>query len=403
VLAAWLLPSAPARAGLYNTEERLIDLVAGHPAEYSRFLVGLQQVVAVDFTNVKDSPRYQVLQRVKQLEEELNEGRLSARGRVNLSALYVRLNEPEKAVTLLEAVPRKERDFTALSNLATAYQLTGNLVRAETYLAEALDNWPKVAPAGMNTSSQQLNFLHVVEGYHLRLIRSRLREQANPRGQPASIDAIFPNLRLVGPSGEYEPGLLAADQWAHLPAAHREIVKLLVLWMPHDTRLRWLLAEIVNAAGDPELALQMMDELAWTRRFGNPEFDAHLHTLRRAKDTADRFRLLRRDLLEEKAALPLTPLVGLLPPGPGVGLDAIGTLAALERIGDKPLPEREIPAAPPATTSPATAPAPSAAWTPEWRQIGVSFVAGAVVAALLSLQLREMRKRKQDTQPASQE
>ena len=40
----------------------------------------------------------------------------------------------------------------------------------------------------------------------------------------------------------------------------------------------------------------------------------------------------------------------------------------------------------------------------EWRQIAVSFVAGAVIAILLSLQLREMRRRKpQDIETAPRE
>jgi hypothetical protein len=403
LLAAWLLPSVPAQAGLYNTEERLIDLLTGHPADYSRFLVSLQQIVAVDLTNVKDSPRYRVLQRVKELEQELSEGRLSAQGRVNLSAYYIRLNQPDKAVTLLEDVPRRQRDFMTLSNLATAYQLTGNLVRAETYLIEALDNWPKVPPEGTKTTSQRLNFLHRVERFHLRLIRSRLREQSNPRGPSASIDAIFPDLRLVGPSGEYEPGLLAAEQWTHLPAGHTDIVKLLVLWMPHDARLRWLLAEIVNINGYPVEALEMMDDLAWSRRFGNAEFDAHLRILRNAKDVAARIVRLRPSFLREKAGTQLAPLVGLLPAGPGAALDAANTVTALEKIAKEPLPEAGLATEVTPPDSPTAAPTPSAPWTPEWRQIAVSFVAGAFVAALLSLQLREMRKRRQDAQTASQE
>jgi tetratricopeptide (TPR) repeat protein len=384
---------------LYNTDERLLDVVAGPPGNYTRFLVGLQQIIAIDLTNDERSTRYIVLKRVKELEQGLKEGRLARQDRVNLSAYYIRLNEPEKAIALLEAMPRQQRDFMAYSNLATAYQLTGNLARAETFLTEALENWPKVST---ETSSQFLNFLRMAERYHLKLITSRQREQANPRGSPASIDAIFPDLRLVGPSGEYEPGLLAAEQWVRLPPYYREIVKLLVLWLPHDTRLRWLLAEIVNINGDPASAQEMMDDLAWSRRFGNPEFDAHLHILRSAKDVAARLARLRPSLLREKVSTPLAPLAGLLPAVPGTALDAVNTIAALEKISKEPLPSfQEEPS--PLPESPATTPTPSSGWTPEWRQIAVSFVAGAFVAALLSLQLREMRKRRQDAQPASQE
>jgi tetratricopeptide (TPR) repeat protein len=383
---------------LYNTEsEHLLDLVFGPPANYARALRTLQQVVAVELTNDRDSARGQVLQRVEQLEQQLRDGKLSGQGRVNLSAYYVRLNQPEKAIDLLEAVPARQRDFMTLSNLATAYQLTGNLDRADRYLTQALANWPRVST---ETSSWRLNWLKVVEKYHLQLIRGRMREQGQPGGASASLDALFPGLRLVGPSGEYEAGLLAAEQWARLPAGHMEIVKLLVLWMPHDARLRWLLAEMVNANGDPRLAWEMMDELRQTRGFGNPEFAAHHRELSHARATAERLSRMRRRFLEEKVKA-LAPLGGLLPPAPAAALDATAAAMALDRIYQEPLPAQEVDAAPLDTAAPP--PPASNGWTPEWRQIAVSFVAGAVVATLLSLQLREMRKRKQDVQAASRE
>jgi hypothetical protein len=399
VLAVWLLPASPARAGVYNTEERLLDLVFGHPNNYTRSVLKLQQVVAEALENDPKSARNEVLQRVKYYEQELAEGRLPLQGKVNLSAYYIRLNQPEKAVALLEALPRAQRDFMAWSNLATASQLAGNLERAEAYLTEALDHWPQVS---VDTDSWRLNWLRVAEKYHLALIRARLREQRQAPGAPQSVDAIFPNLRFVGPSGQYEAGLLAANQWSHLPATHTEIVKLLVLWMPHDARLRWLLAEIVNANGDAEGALEMMNELADVRKFGNPEFAAHQRELRHAKGMADHLQRLRPRFLEEKVKV-IAPVGGILPSGPAAALEAAATVVALEKVYTEPLPEREYDLAPAPTDSPATAPAPSAGWTPEWRQIAVSFVAGVIVAALLSLQLRELRKRKSDAQPASRE
>ena len=54
----------------------------------------------------------------------------------------------------------------------------------------------------------------------------------------------------VGPSGAYEAGALAADQWPRLPAEAMNLVTQLVLWLPHDNRLYWLLAELVNVNGD---------------------------------------------------------------------------------------------------------------------------------------------------------
>ena len=399
VLAAWLTTPAPAHAGLYNTEEQLVDILTSHPSNYTRALVTLQQIVAVELTDNPKSSRAQVLQRVEDLEQSLHEGTLSLQDRVNLSAYYVRLNDPEKAIALLEALPPDRRNWMALSNLATAYQLAGNLVRAEQYLVQALDAWPSVSTVA---TGWRLTWLRVVENYQLSLIRSRQAEQRGGRGTGGGIDPIFPRLRLVGPSGEYEAGLLAADQWANLPANHTEIVKLLVLWMPHDARLRWLLAEIVNANNNPELALEMMNELVETRKFGNPEFAAHHRELRHAKMIRDRFKRLRPSFANEQAKASLTPLGELLGPAPAAVLDAAGAVMALEKIMQEPLPKEEQIFEAAANDAPAGAPAPSATWTPEWRQIGI-FVVGAIVGALLSLQLREMRKRKRDAQPASQE
>ena len=67
-----------------------------------------------------------------------------------------------------------------------------------------------------------------------------------PSSREESLDNLFPRVRFVGPSGEYEPGLLAADQWTNLPADALTIVSQLVLWYPHDNRLYWLFAELLN-------------------------------------------------------------------------------------------------------------------------------------------------------------
>src|SRR5262249_30982287 len=105
--------------------------------------------------------------------------------------------------------------------------------------------------------------------------------------------------------------------------------------------------------------------------------------------------------LEEKATVSLAPLGALMPPGVATTLEGVGAAVALEKIGKEPLPDRDYDLTRTTIDSPAT-PSPSG-WTPEWRQIAVSFVAGVIVAALLSLQLREIRKRKPDSQPASKD
>ncbi|HMF12717.1 MAG TPA: tetratricopeptide repeat protein, partial [Gemmataceae bacterium] len=377
VLAAWLLPPVPARAGLYSTREHLLHYVFGPPADFKNELDNLQSIVAKVTEKSPGSPRRQVLAQVETLEQKRRDGNLIYEDRINLSACYVRLQQPEtidKAIRLLEELPRGERDFVALSNLATAYQLAGNLQRAESYLTDALESWPHVS-TWIPDNPWRLNWLRMAEKAQLQIIRSRAREQREARGAPASLDAIFPGLRWVGPSGEYEPGLLAADQWAKVPAYSLFIVKQLVLWMPHDLRLRWLLAELANAEGDSLGAVKLMDDMSLNYNYGNPEFREHHAVLRRARAVADHLNRMRSRFLEEKATAALVPLSALMPPGAAVTLEAGGTVVALDKIVKEPLPDSE-PSTAAETDSPPPAAPPPAAWTPEWRQIGVSFVAG---------------------------
>jgi hypothetical protein len=404
VLAAWLLLPAPARAGLYSTREHLLDYIFGPHAAYKGELDALQSIVATVTENDTRSARHQVLSQIEILEKKRNDGNLGYEERINLSACYMRLHQPEtfdKAIRLLEELPRQERDFVALSNLATAHQLAGNLPLAERYLTEALESWPQVS-SWTPSNSWRLNWLRLAEKAQLRMISGRLREQRETRGAPVAVDAIFPGVRWVGPSGEYEAGLLAASEWPKLPAYSIDIVKQLVLWMPHDLRLRWLLAELANAEGDWLGAVKLMDDMSLNQNYGNREFREHHAVLRRARAVAEHVSRMRPRFLEEKATASLVPLSGLLPPGAAVTLEAAGTAMALEKIVPEPLPETDYSAAAEADSPPPAASPPST-WTPEWRQIGISFVAGAIVAALLSLQLREMRKRKRDAQPAPQE
>src|SRR5262245_57974379 len=185
MLAVWLLIALPAHAGLYNTEEPQLGLLFGDFRQYYAALGNVQSVVAKELENKRESARFQVLRRVEALEKKLHDNELTYQERVNLSAFYVRLNEPEKAIRLLEAVPPEQRDFLVWSNLATASQLAGQLETAERYLRNGLANWPKVS---LWCSSWQLNWLRLAEQYHLQLIQLRHRE-ALGRGAVETVDA----------------------------------------------------------------------------------------------------------------------------------------------------------------------------------------------------------------------
>jgi hypothetical protein len=398
MLTVWLAATGSARAGLYNTEEP--QILFGQSGDFSKVFDALQSIVAVETESRDDSPRNQVLRRVKELEQKLKDSTLDLQERINLSAYYIRLHKPEnfeKAVALLEKVPRSQRNFMVLSNLATASQLAGRLERAEAYLTEALTIWPMVSVV---FSGRQLNWLRMAEKYHLNLVRQRQLEARQPRGGSPGVDAIFPKVKFVGPSGQYEAGILAADQWVNMPADALDVVKQLILWLPHEPRLRWLMAELVNATGNFSMALKIMDDLA-TQSFNNLEFAAHRRILRQAQQVAEIVLGNRDAFVKEQTSWSLAPMRDLLPPGVSPTLGAAGLAMALENVS--PNPRGQVDLEPSAVTeTPRSSPS-SSGWSPEWRQIAVSFVAGAVVATLLSLQFRELRRRRQqqDAEAAS--
>src|SRR5205823_11097654 len=74
-------------------------------------------------------------------------------------------------------------------------------------------------------------------------------------------------VQFVGDEGGYQAGQIAAAQKVKLPDDAIAIVQQLLLWLPHDARLQWLLAELYNAAGDPGSALTLLNECVEAMRF----------------------------------------------------------------------------------------------------------------------------------------
>jgi hypothetical protein len=100
-------------------------------------------------------------------------------------------------------------------------------------------------------SEHPTDFYRRVEGYLLKVMELRSKE---PTGQPfRSVDAIFEGgtpptpVKFVGDTGVFEPGSMSATELKKLPRDAREIVQQLLLWLPDDLRLYWLLGEIYNA------------------------------------------------------------------------------------------------------------------------------------------------------------
>ncbi len=112
----------------------------------------------------------------------------------------------------------------------------------------------------------------------------------------------------------------------------------LVLWLPDDTRLYWLLGELYNANGDIGASAKIFDDcIGNVRRFSAPDLRVHRLVVQEAKPG--------NPLLDENAPTP-----GLLP-----------------------------------------------SWLPDSRQlVAVGGIAAVVIVLLGYFQIREMRRRRRD-------
>jgi tetratricopeptide (TPR) repeat protein len=290
-LAVCLFSTARAQAGLYNTDTKQPPAgptVTRDGVEALPFTLFRQDVLDLLLiaNDQQESPlRKHCLKRREELRAKVRFGGTAA-DRVNLGYYLIRLRQYEQAIGELLPASRQERsNFMLLANLATAYQYTGQqgLVQARDYLQQAQDVWPKEWP-GLTT--EQLNWYRKVEGQHLKLLRLRSREAAGQPGAkakpPETVDDLF-GVRFVGDSGEYEPGRLAAAERAKLPPDAIAQVEQLLVWLPDDTRLFWLLGELLNARGDVSGAEKVFEECVWSRRFDAVALKEHRQALQEAR------------------------------------------------------------------------------------------------------------------------
>lgn len=214
---------------------------------------------------------------------------------VNLSALLIRLGEPNKAVEVLtQRGGRSSRNFMILSNLATATYLAdpgdptregqpGSVIQAVEYLGDALHVWPTEWPG---LTAEQLRWYRRADETLLALLRARRRELLKPAKEPRGVDSLFgpreDPLRFVGESGQYEPGKLAAAEQAKLPPDAVALVQQLLVWMPNDTRLLWQYGELLGAQGDIKTAHSVLDYCLYARAYNSKELLEHRQQLSEA-------------------------------------------------------------------------------------------------------------------------
>ena len=207
---------------------------------------------------------------------------LTVEERLSLCAYLIRVPKMDRdgrrpdyraAINILSPAqrdPRERDNFLIYANLATAEFLDGQYQRARDYLADALRMWPadwsRLKPerrdwlVKMGWNEEQYKLRRRAETYFLKYIRLRARE---PRAASGSAILLGENIvplfeggdppapvRFVGESGKYEAGKIAAAEQKKLPPDAVAIVEQLLIWLPYDDRLYWLLGELLNARGE---------------------------------------------------------------------------------------------------------------------------------------------------------
>lgn len=344
------LGAGPLHAGLYNRAEPE-EAPAGpvwtsagiDPMPFDRFRRDvLSELRGLANLNPPSARRRQYVRRCEDLQARARSARLGVQEQADLGAYLMRLRQYDDAIRILSVPAAEERPSGAvLANLGTAYQQAGQLDRAAFFLQRLRrrGRWEGLTPA-------QLAWYRRAEEYHLKLVLLRSSEPPPAPGQrpPEHVDNLFgpadAPVRFVGESGHYEAGRIAPAERAKLPPDAVAIVEQLLVWLPDDTRLYWLLGELFNAQGDVAAAVAILEECVWARGWTAEELKEHRRLLKEAK-------------------LPATA----------------------EEISLPPAPQRTLP--------------PQPDWLPSrGRIIAVGVIVAAVAVILVIFQIREVRRRR---------
>jgi hypothetical protein len=289
-------------------------------------------------------PRLDALAKIDPLlrrREALNAAEAATLGAYLIRVRWTRpgREDRQEARDVLEAAAQRfPRDGAIQANLGTLYHLQGALDLAERSLEQAV----------ALTDSR-------LEAAHLKLVRLRSRER--PTHEPP-LDNLFIGLKFVSEKGTWEPGQLAAAERAKLPGGSLDeairLVQGLLLSLPDDARLHWLLAELGaarNGPGDLEGAFKAMDTAEWDYKLSTRELHQH--------------RLALKALLDQRGPE--------LPPVPGI---------------EHSTPAPETPSPPPGETTNES----SKIFTPQG--LAVAALGVMMVGGLFALQVRQWLRRR---------
>jgi hypothetical protein len=305
---------------------------------------------------------------VERLEARRKKGNLSIEDSISLGGTYLRLRDYPKAIGILTpALAREPKNFMLLANSASAYQGINEYRRAAEFQKQVLSNWPS---RRTGWAPEQLWWYRRVEKYQLTLLETRSRAKLLNKPE-TTLDDLFPVNPFASGSAKYLVGEIDLKARDRLPPDVFPLVEQLLLWMPHDNRLRWLFAELLNARGEVAEAVKIFNELP------NPPYDfsnadatfwKHRKALNEAIETDPRFKPAKE-------------------PGPEMPAD-LGNPKSTAGTGQNPVspPAPAAPAAPEKGTT-------QQKWLPDWRQLAVGFGTGLIVGMLLLLQFRQLSRR----------
>lgn len=235
-----LLAAPAARAGVHYSGDAFREL----PARWNGFLPDLRQL------RTPAGPLHD--RYAAALADLLRVADPTADQLADLGALHLRLNHPDRALAVLRPAARRFPDhFRLAANLGTAWHLTGDLSQA----AAALDEAVRLAPPSLRSG----------EELHRTLVRRRLAE--GPNRQPAASEALF-------------PGPPPADAIARVQG--------LLISLPADGRLLWLLAELAVAGGDVRAAAGMLDGCVTEFGMQSPAVRARRQAVRAEADRLEK-------------------------------------------------------------------------------------------------------------------
>lgn len=383
VAGVCLLGMPRACAGVYSNDP--LDQIVPGPLSLAQFQNVLGVYLSATSPQMPQHQRY--LARIKELEtQERGPFGLSTDDRVTLSACYLRVMQAEKAAQVLSRV-EGEKNFMVHANLATAHHLSGRLERAADYQEMALKEWPSTWP-GMTQS--QLSWFYRTEKYYQTLLRARLREERTAPGKPPeTLDDVFPGVRFVGLEDKYQAGAIAPLQFARLPADALPVVQQLVLWLPTDERVSWLLAEVLNANGFIAESWGILDSLS-NRGYSPRELKEHRQVLKEAVPAALAWTTKMAVNDEFLRLLWAVSPRGGAAPGSSPAFNEAGWAVGLGFIRSPEKAQGRADDVPPAPAA-----RPENAWLPSVRHVVVSFLAGIALTLLAGMQVREMRRRRE--------